>query len=621
MIKIGVMYVKGTNAGSEKKKREKPSYNTLQNIAWMLNNAWRSCKTVPFWCLMQAAMAVLLSIAELFAAPRILSKVEFSAPVNELLATIAVFAGALFLLNWVKRYLQSVSWPGRITVRSHIIHLLGWKYMTTSYPNTLDESYFNLRYKANSATSGNSQATEHIWTTLTTLLTDLAGFVIYLILISGLDPILIAVVIATSVVSFLVSRKTDAWGYEHREEEADIINKAEYFIWRGSDSRELAKDIRLFGLAPWLTGVYESMLKLYMAFRRKSQLHRLIGNIADALLSVLRNGIAYWYLISLTLREGLPASEFLLYFTAVSGFTAWVTGILSECVTLRRESLEISVVRDYLDYPEPFRFSGGKDIPSLANGCEIRLEKVSFRYPGAENDTIRDLDLTIAPGERVALVGLNGAGKTTLVKLICGLLDPTSGRVLLNGIDIREFNRREYYRLFSSVFQDFSVIDVTIAENVAQGVEGIDRERVRRCIDLAGFREKLDSLPEGVDTKLGHSLWDDGIDLSGGETQRMMLARALYRDAPLLMLDEPTAALDPLAEHDIYMKYSEMTRGKTSVFVSHRLASTRFCDRILFISDGVIAEEGGHEALLRKNGEYAKLFGVQSRYYREGRDF
>ena len=231
------------------------------------------------------------------------------------------------------------------------------------------------------------------------------------------------------------------------------------------------------------------------------------------------------------------------------------------------------------------------------------------------------MNLTIHPGEKLAIVGLNGAGKTTLVRLLCGFFDPTEGHVLLNGRDIREFNRREYYQLFSAVFQEFSVLDVTVAENIAQTVENINYEKIHDCIEKAGLSALIQELPKGLDTHVGKEVFLDGVLCSGGQTQRLMLARALYKDGPILMLDEPTAALDPIAENDIYMKYNDMTQGKTSIFISHRLASTRFCDRIIFMADGTIVEQGTHESLLAQDGEYAKLFEVQSRYYQEGRDF
>ena len=216
------------------------------------------------------------------------------------------------------------------------------------------------------------------------------------------------------------------------------------------------------------------------------------------------------------------------------------------------------------------------------------------------------------------MVGVNGAGKTTLVKLICGFLDPTGGRVLLDGRDIREYNRADYYKVFSAVFQEFSLLAGSIAANVAQEETEADRERVEKCLEMAGLKPKIDSLPEGCDTYLNREVYEEAIQLSGGETQRLMLARALYKNAPIIVLDEPTAALDPIAESEMYRKYHEMTDGRSSVYISHRLASTRFCDRIIMLDQHRICEEGGHEELLRRGGKYAGLYEVQSRYYKEG---
>ena len=317
----------------------------------------------------------------------------------------------------------------------------------------------------------------------------------------------------------------------------------------------------------------------------------------------------------LALQDGLPASQFLLYFSAVSGFTAWVTGILSGFSTLHTQSLDLSALREFLEVPELFKFEDGEPLKAEKIPYEIQLKSVRFRYPGADKDTLHDLNLTIHAGEKLAVVGLNGAGKTTLVKLICGFYDPTEGEVLLNGVDIRRYNRRDYYRLFTAVFQQFSVLETSLAENVAQTVEGIDMQRVRDCVEKAGLAQKVASLPQEYDTHIGRAVFEDGVELSGGETQRLMLARALYKGAPIMVLDEPTAALDPIAENDIYLKYHAMTAGCTSVYISHRLASTRFCDRIILLADGKIAEEGTHDSLMEQGGRYAELFAIQSRYY------
>ena len=507
----------------------------------------------------------------------------------------------------------------RVDVRSAIIGKVAAKCNETSYPNTLSEAFTKLRSKAYQSCQGNDEATEHIWQTLTMLLKNIGGFLVYLTILSRIDPVLLLVVIFTCVLGYLVSRHANNWRYQHREEEETYFQKKRY-IRNKAESLELAKDIRIFGLQNWLKELLDQIHDLYLDFSLRCERAEVLADLTEVLLTMARNGIAYVYLIHMALGEGLSVSEFLLYFTAVSTFTQWVMGILKELSTLHKESLDISCVREFLDYPEPFHFADGADVPKAA-AYELRLQNVSYRYPGAEKDTVHNLTLTVHPGEKLAIVGLNGAGKTTLVKLLCGLLDPTKGAVLLNSQDIRALNRKQYYALFSAVFQEFSLLDVTVAEQIAQTRDGIDPARIADCVQKAGLTAFIEKLPQGLQTHMGRDVYLDGVLFSGGQTQRLMLARALYKGGPILLLDEPTAALDPLAENDIYEKYGAMTAGKTSVFISHRLASTRFCDRIIFLADGDIREEGTHESLLALGGAYAGLFEVQSRYYQEGKEF
>ena len=599
--------------------KTKPKYNVAQNVGWMIGNAWKTRKRTLLYCVVLALLEILYNLAELYIAPEILNQVENAAPIGKLLGTIAFFTAALFLTKGVKEYLDESALFPRIEVRTAIVGQINLKENTTAYPNTLDADFIKLRDKAHLATDSNREATEHIWVMLTSLLKNVGGFLVYLTILSHLDILLLLVVIATCLAGFLVSRYVSNWMFTHREQEDKYYTQKRY-IRNKAETVTLAKDIRIFGLQNWLNDLLDSVHDVYLDFRLKVERKRVLADITEAVLTVARNGIAYVYLINMALTQGLSVSEFLLYFTAVTTFTTWVMGILQDTAKIHKQSLDISQVREFIECPEPFRFEGGTPIPK-ADSYELKLENVSFRYPGAGEDTVHGLNLTVRPGENLAIVGLNGAGKTTLVKLLCGLFDPTEGRVLLNGQDVRDFNRREYYGLFSAVFQEFSVLDVTVAENVAQTRENIDYEKVADCIEKAGLTKTVRELPKGVDTHVGREVYLDGVLFSGGQTQRLMLARALYKDGPILMLDEPTAALDPIAENDIYMKYNEMTAGKTSIFISHRLASTRFCDRIIFVADGHIAEEGTHESLLALGGEYAKLFEVQSRYYQEGREF
>lgn len=608
---------KETQSKPGAKKTPKPKYNLWQNTGFMLRTSRKYAKSVFPLCIVLALLSAGKSVAELLIAPAILNKIELSASLGSVVLTIAAFALVLMLLSGLRSYVDTNALFGRIAVRSQGIYLsISRKYAETSYPNLLNTDFLALGEKASAACAGNSESSEAIWTTLTDLMTSCIGFIVYLALLTNLNLWLAALVAATTAVSYFASKRINEWGYLHRSEELELTKKIEYAN-KTATSREFAKDIRMFGLRGWLEDLWGSTMRLYSAFCAKRERKYIWANIIDIVLTFLRNGIAYAFLIGITVKNGLPASQFLLYFAALSGFAQWVVEILDKLSVMHKQSLDISTIREFLDWDEPFDLNGGERIAFEPNKqYEIRLDNVSFRYPKADKDTLSHINLTVHPGEKLAIVGLNGAGKTTLVKLVCGFLDPTEGRILLNGEDIRKFNRNDYYALFSAVFQEFSVLDVTVKENVAQCVDGIDETRVWQCIDKAGLTEKIQSLPKGIETHLGRRVFKDGVEFSGGQTQRLMLARALYKNAPILVLDEPTAALDPIAENDIYQKYNEMTHGRTSFFISHRLASTRFCDRIIFVDGGRIAEEGTHDELLKNGGGYAYMFEVQSKYYR-----
>lgn len=602
-----------------KEKALKPKYNAAQNTWFMLKLAWTSGeKKVIFLSIAVALSVVATSLVELYISPAVLSVLEKHGTLSQLLITIAVFAGALALVSAISGYVNENTLYGRISVRLEIVNMLNRKAATTSYPNLFDDGFLKLLSKSSMCVEGNSEATEAIWTTLTTLLQNVVGFLIYIVLLSSVQPVLVLIIGGTTLISFFVGNYVNEYGYRHREEEAEYEKQLNYIIEKAR-GLEAAKDIKIFGMRPWISELYKKGCAAFAAFHKKAQTIYLIAGVVDVLLTFLRNAAAYAYLLTLFMKNGLSVSEFLLYFSAVEGFASWVTGILNTLSTLHKQSLDISTVRECVDFKEPFKFEDGEPLKiEKGKAYEITLKNVSFLYDGANDFTLKNINLTLKSGEKLAVVGLNGAGKSTLVKLICGFLDPTKGAVLLNGKDIRAYNRADYYRLFSAVFQDFSLIAGTVETNVAQKEEGANEARVKECIRLAGLEEKIASLKDGIKTYVNRRVYDDAAELSGGETQRLMLARALYKNAPVVVLDEPTAALDPIAESELYLKYNEMTKGKSSVYISHRLASTRFCDRIILIDGGVIKEEGTHEELLALGGKYAELFEIQSKYYREG---
>lgn len=595
----------------------KPKYNMFQNVVYMVRLAWKERKGVLILCLLTAVLQVGLSLLKLLVTPVILSEVESVVLLEQLITTILLFAGGLLLVDTAYTFFETIIPFEHNSFRIIIASLVTQKIVKASYPLTEDQDVLKKLDRANMYNTGNDSTTLAFWIQLSELLKNASGFVIYLIMFSYLEPWIILVILVTTLAGFQVNKRISRWSYEHRNEEAEYSQRMNY-ISNKAGKGSIAKDIRLFNMGSWLEDVYGSTLKLYQSFIAREEKVYIWGNVAEALLSFARNGVAYIYLIGLVLHCGLSASRFLLLFTAVGGITIWVSGILS-CVTdLHKQSLEISTLREFLDYPEPFAFEEGEPLePDASKRYEIRLKDVSFKYPGAKEDTLKNLNITIKPGEKLAVVGLNGAGKTTLVKLICGFYDPTEGEVLLNGVNIKKYNRRDYYRHFSAVFQESSILPISIAENISQINRSSDMEKVRDCAEKAGLTRNIEKLDQKYETNLGKEIFENGIELSGGEIQRLMLARALYKNSPVIILDEPTAALDSIAESEIYNRYREITGNRTSVYISHRLASTRFCDRIILIGDKTILEEGTHDELISQGGKYFELFEIQSHYYRE----
>ena len=381
---------------------------------------------------------------------------------------------------------------------------------------------------------------------------------------------------------------------------------------------QAAKDIRLYRMTNWMNRLYKENMSGLLGWYRKYTAKLFGVSAVDSSLTLFREGVTYAVLIYMVWKNRISAAEFVLYFNVVAGFSTWLSSMMGQINNFERLSLAMNRFRSYLEYPDKYKREEGIPVEKANIPGKITLENVSFRYSAEGEDILSNINLELNAGEHLAVVGLNGAGKTTLVKLICGLIEPTEGRVLYDGTDIREYNRNEYYRLFGAVFQDYSVLPVTIEEIVAESVGGeLDSGKVEECLKKAGLWDKISSLEQGAKTKYDKAFWDDGINLSGGEIQKLLLARALYRQSPIVILDEPTAALDPIAENRLYERYNEIMENKSTIFISHRLASTRFCSRILLIDGGKILEEGTHEQLLKQKGMYCSLFETQAKYYLE----
>ena len=375
------------------------------------------------------------------------------------------------------------------------------------------------------------------------------------------------------------------------------------------------EDIRIFHEKPLImeeivNNVFRAAIDAMRMFLRADAT---VG-IIPSLVVTLTGGAVYIFVGLKALSGAFGAGKVVEYYGVLTAMITAFSELALEIGLLRSNKPYLEEDLEFFDLTSQMR-SGSRTLADVdPDTAEFTFHDVSFRYPETDVYALRHLDLTIRRGEKLAVVGRNGSGKSTMIKLLCRLYDPTEGTITVNGIDIREFDYSEYLRLFGVVFQDFTLMAFSVGENVA-ACEEYDEEKVWRCLDMAGVGERVRKMPKGLAQCITALYEEDGEDLSGGEEQKVAIARALYKDAPFVILDEPTAALDPKSEAEIYARFDEISGGRTAVYISHRMSSCRFCERIVVFADGAVVEDGTHADLLKKNGAYAELWNAQAQHY------
>ncbi|MBQ9118820.1 MAG: ABC transporter ATP-binding protein, partial [Lachnospiraceae bacterium] len=539
--------------------------------------------------------------------------------------------------------------------RTNLLGMVFLKSLRIPYEQMEMGEMKKLYWKAcNSLTAGDWSASSRMVTGTISIVTNILCFALYSTVIGTLNIGLLVAVVVLALLNYLLSIRQMKYEESLREESA-MANKHYWCVRSEMGNAKAAKDVRIFGMNHWLIELRDVALGEMRAVNRKSRKKRSLYEKLGFVLSLLRDFGAYGFLLYQATEGRLDAGEFVVYFGALAGFSGFVSAIMSGFAELRYAANSTDYLRGYLELPEENREAGSRHIDELTAPLEIRFENVSFMYKEADEEEkteeenaveemaeeqpekeeavtqaaegkgkqiFKNLSFTIRAGEKVALVGINGAGKTTLVKLLCGMYTPDEGRILIGGIDSRELPKQELYQLFSVVFQEQLILPFTVGENLAlDRIERVDEKRALAAIERAGLGQVFREREIGIRTYMTREMMEKGINLSGGEQQKFLLARALYKDAPILILDEPTAALDAIAESEVYESYNRHTEGKTALFISHRLASTRFSDRIFLLCNGEIKESGTHEELMKQGGEYARMYEVQSSYYQtEGED-
>ncbi len=534
------------------------------------------------------------------------------------LTQLILIAGSIaFVLNIGNAVANNIIWYNFIFVRMNMINeriakVLGLRYELIERPDVLD-----VAMRASQATGGNNNGVEGMMNLMRQLLTSAFTVVVTFVAVTVLDFRLILALIILCVIQFLYYRRIVKIDKELVWDKLSNSWRRQDYMDRVTQDFDHAKDIRLFGLSTFLSKKQEES---YSDRIEKLDLHQELWfkhSIVTGVAYVLIKALIYGALYAAVFQKDRSIGDFTMFLSLSLAFSQALLNLLQRFGDYKKTSLETDDFRSFMELDMEDDEKDCIPLPKT-DSYEIEFKNVSYKYPKAEKEALKNLSLKLHVGEKLAVVGLNGAGKTTMIKLLLRLYDPTEGSITLNGTDIRKYKRADYYKLFAPVFQNVEIFAFHMSENIAmQGKADLDRDKAKQSAIEAGLGEKLSSLTKGIDTPLTNIVEEDGVDLSGGEKQKLALARALYKGADIVVLDEPTSALDALAEQRLYEQFDEMIGKKSAVYISHRLASTRFCDRVAMFEDGELVELGSHDSLMEKNGKYANMFNVQAQYYRE----
>ncbi len=589
-------------------------YGVLSNTRYVLkamisHNKW-FLVLIPIGVICAPVMQYLWTFISKF----VIDMITGEKGVESLLWLMVMFAAIQMISTMLNTYYYSEIWWRYIFTRFRLMSEKNAKVMRLDFQHLENSDVMDCYQKAGNACGGNTNGVEGMMRAVVDLLMSAAVVTVGLIILGTMNIwivlLMLVVCVANSLYTLHIQKKSKKLIWDPL---ANWWRRDNYMrdITTNFDS---AKDIRMFGLKDWLVEKLQVMKKERCdAQVRNAKMWYTSSIVANVLLALSRT-VVYVWLIYKTVQGEMTIGNFSLYLASATTFYDYISKLLNGVTTLFDCSRQVDDFRSFMDFEKDY-VDKGEPVP-VCDSYGFEFRNVSFKYPKAEKYALKNLSITLKAGERLAVVGLNGAGKSTFIKLLLRLYEPTEGEILLNGVNINTYSKKSYYSVFAPVFQDVELFAFPLAENVSMDTpEATDKQRAEKCLVDAGFGEKLKELPNGISTEMLKVIHDDGVDLSGGEKQKLALARALYKDAPVVVLDEPTAALDALAESKLYSDFDKLIGGKTAVYISHRLSSTQFCSNVAMFKDGEMVEYGTHESLLESGGAYAEMFHIQAQYY------
>ena len=584
----------------------------FSNMAFMFRRTWKYAKSKYFLMILDSVKSTVQPFVLLIIPKYILDELASERRVDVTLRYIAYYAAAVVGFNLISLIIsrfgsdQSMKIDHRVAMDQHT------KWLHMDYDKFENGRVRDLEARSVSAAEPRNFAEDKVLGFISNLI-RLGG---YTYIIMSLHPIMILFILTVIAANTLIARRSAKLGYEYTTAMTRLSRRFNY-IFRTMVDFKVGKDVRINGADSWLKSKFEKESEEYIRDHRAQQ-RKLLGiNTLSDIIGLIQTVVMYGYCGYHAISGGITVGSFTVFLGALTAFTGTFNEFVKRFPALGLLSKYIDDYREFLRCAE----HEGKeletsDISALPEHCDIEFVNVSFKYPDTDRYVLKNINIKIKAGERLSIVGYNGAGKSTFIKLLCRFYKPTEGKILLGGVDISTYPLPEYRRRLAVVFQDYQLFYMSVRYNIVLNLEE-DPERVRKALAESGILEKIEGLENGIDTSYGRILYYHSRDFSGGETQKIACARAYYRDSPIVILDEPTSALDPVAETQLYGRFNEIIGDKTAVYISHRLASVKFCDSIAVFADGELVERGTHAELMKKNGIYADMFTKQAHYYIE----
>lgn len=596
----------------KKSKFRNDIYVALKAIRYFIPLAWRIKKKYFIFMTINLISDMLHPFVDLILIPLIMDELLNEKRLELLIIYVIVLVVGDALLGRISVYSSSVANVYDTLFDNYINTMLTKRTMEMDFALTENKEALDQMEKAKEGISWYSGGIQGLIRPFLDLVREIFILCGVVILIVMHAPVMLLVTVFFVFLHALINRRFMKIEIQNFKDLSKLNRSFGYTLFELLEFK-YAKDIRLYGAFGMMMEKTNHEIKQLVRIWKRQADQNLPWSLLDSLLSCINSGIMYIYLGVLTLLSKISIGIFAQMVASVSRFSSSINSIIYSVQRLIQSSSYINEYIKFMEYPAVLH--KGDKKPEITQHT-IEFRNVSFAYPNTDVKVLNDVSITIRPGEHLSIVGLNGAGKTTFIKLLCRLYDVDSGEILLDGVNIKEYDYEEYMKLLSVVFQDFRLLSFSIRDNITLNKEATESELLDIC-RLVGIDDKISSLEKGLETVIFKSFDKDGIELSGGEQQKLAIARALYKNSPIVILDEPTAALDPIAEYDIYRQFDKLVGGKTAIYISHRLSSCRFCDKIAVFFDGSLKEYGHHDELVTyKNGIYAEMFQAQAQYYR-----